>query len=287
MLVPGDVLTDADLLALDSRIAEDFGAEATDLLNEKRRIAVQDWLAPQLEAAGFHPTLHRTRHQPSVGMALTAGVYADLTGAMGDATADDVALATRLATPASDALFVGYRQPFHGLYLGMTGTVNALACVSSFTAWTGSQWTSVGAADGTVVEAGKALSGGGRLTWTPPDLWARRAVNGSSAFWVRWQVSSSLTPGTAASQILPIVRSRLSFPVGLYTLGLVYLGGASGRRGAWLEQAGDYQARAEKALASVLPLIADEFDTDADDAVSTDDINAGGPSGREWTWERA
>lgn len=287
MISPGDLLTEADLRALDAGINTAFGDSLGLRLIDKRRIAVTDWLMPRLEAAGYRADRLRTRHQPDAAFGFTGGVYTDLAAACGSATADDVALASLWATPASDALFLGHGRPFLGLFLGLTGTLNANASVLSVAAWNGQAWTSVaGLADGTVAAAGKTLSGGGRVTWRLPDDWVERAINGARAYWVRLQVSAALTAGTTANQALPILRSRLTHPTALHALSLIYREGASSRRGAWLEQADSYAEQAQAALDAVLPLVVDEFDADADDAVGPTEADAARPADARWSLER-
>lgn len=288
MLSPADVLTDADLGTLQDELELEFGDQTTDLLIEKRRIAVLDWLSPRLEAAGYVPARHRTRVQPAAAWGYTASAYTNLTTAAGDDAAADVALSTVLATPSTDALYVGHTVPFRGLFVRLDGVVNANTSTLTVAAWTGRGWQAVSRLnDDTAVASGKTLSGGGRLSWDTPDEWVPRAVNDVTAYWVKLTVSAALS-ATPAAQILPIVRSRLAQPATLLVASLMHRSGSAGRRGAWLEQAQDEEARAEKALAVILPLIADEFDQDADDAVGANeasDVQAA-RDGVAWSLER-
>jgi hypothetical protein len=286
MLVPIDLVTDADVLALDIRADDDFGATSADL-SEKRRVAVMDWLSPRLEAAGYDPAQHLTRKAPSWAYAHTGSAWDDVTDALSDATADDLDLSDVWVAPAADALYIGLPVAFRGLYVSMADSVNANSAVNSLTYWNGSKWQGVTSlADGTVVATGKAFSGGGRLTWEPPEDWAIRAVNEQAGCWVRLQVSSSLTAGTAVGQMLPIVRSRLTNAVAHYTLGLIYREGMAGTRGNWDEKAKAFTDIAEKELALVLPLIADEFDVDEDQAVSAAEVDSVTEHNKVFTWER-
>lgn len=288
MIFPGDLLTDADLRALDSRLDNDYGETLIPTLVEKRRVAVQDWLVPKLETFRYAPAQHQTRVRPVAAFGYTGGVYTDVCGALGDATAGDLDLAQLWATPATDALYVAASRPFVGLSVSMVGTGNSAASVATVSVWSGSGWAAVPQlADGTRVALGKSFSGGGRFSWALPEEWAPRLVNGAGPYvWARLTVDVAPSAGTAADQILPVVRSRLTYPLALYTLSLIYREGASGRRGGWLEQADSYAEQAEKQLAAVLPLIGDEFDTDADGAVTAADASPV-PDLRGWSLERA
>jgi hypothetical protein len=289
MLSPGDLLTDTDLLALDPTLEDLFGTTGLEArLAEKRRIAVLDWLGPQLEAAQFLPEQHRVRHAASKVFGFTAAAYTDETTACADDTEDDVDLSAVWATPASDALYVGYTRPYAGLFVGLTGTsVNANTATAAVSVWDGTQWAAVSSlTDTTHKTTGVSLSGGGRLTWTPPDDWVPRSLNDSTLlFWTRLMVNTAVTAGTSVNQVLPIVRSRLTYPVALYALSLLYRDAAKGRQGRWMEEAEAAQKQAEAQLGAVLPLITDEFDLDASGAVTTSE-DAPGSGGTAWVMRR-
>jgi hypothetical protein len=286
MLIPADLVTDEDLTALDGRVDDDFGA-TSDLLSEKRAIAVQDWLSPRLEAAGYQPWRHLTRRAPEVARQYTGAAYTDVADAVSNQTLDDLALETVFVAPATDCLYIGSREPFRGLWVEMVSTVNANTAVSSLTYWNGQRWQGLSRySDGTVT-TGKAFAGGGRLTFTRPDDWTRRAIDDEVAYYVRLQVNSPLSAATKVSQLLPIVRSRLTHPAALYALSLVYREGQVGSRGAWEEKAAAYADLADQALQVALPLCADEFDVDDDQAVSRAEASSVTGYGDFWTLERA
>lgn len=139
----------------------------------------------------------------------TGSAYTDISTAAADETVDDVVLSTVLATPASDRLLIGADWQFEGVFFRLLDTVNAAASTMSIEYWNGA-WTTMTAAnwqvaDGTSV-GGATLNKTGRFTWTVPWDWERREVNseGSPFYWVRVKVSSALTSGTAASQILTV-----------------------------------------------------------------------------------
>lgn len=286
MLIPADLVTDADLRQLMPEMEAEFGTtDALSFLLDARQTAVVDWLAPRLEAAGYQPALHRTWKAPLYAYGYTSSAYTDYTTEAGDEDADDLPLVAIFATPASDCLYVGLGQPFTGLHIRCDGTVNSTASVLTVKVWSGREWAGVpGLDDQTAVAAGKTLSGGGDVRWTLPDRWALLAIDGETAYWA--QITLSVTPsaGTVATQVLPIVRSRLAYAALLYTKSLLHRQGSAGRRGAWLEQGQDEDAQAEKALGVVLPLITDEFDSNADGAVTTGDEAT--RSGWGWTLER-
>ena len=272
-LIAADLVTDLDVLALDVRALSDFGTgNAT--LSDKRRVAVTDWLAPRLEQAGYQAYRHLARRTPDAAWGYTASAYTDRAGVLGDATIDDVNVNSLFITAGSDALYVGSRQPFRGLYVGMADAVNTTASVSSLSYWNGA-WSAVtSVVDGTVLSAGKTLSGSGRITWSQPDDWFQRAVNNSPAYWARMQVSVRPSTGAAVGQVLPLARSRLTLPAALYTLHLLYAEGIAGTRGDWADKADRYEKKADTALTLALPLIGDEFDVDDTGAVDRVEVNS-------------
>lgn len=287
MIIPGDLLTDSDLWAIEDRMSEEFGDQTRTLLVTCRRQAVLDWLSPRLEAGGYYPARLRTRHQPLYGFAYTASAYSDVTTKLGDSSASDVDLRTVLATPASDFLYVGHRIPFSGLFIGMTGTVNATASVITVCVWNGSAWVPVPSqVDETTVQTGMCLSGGGRITWLAPDDWAERSVNSRSAYWARVQISNALSGSVPVNQVLPIVRSRLAGPVYSYVLSLMGRAASSTRRGNWSEFADKHETQAERALDLVMGLIVDEFDMDGDDAVGPTEVVGRSDAVSSWSIER-
>jgi hypothetical protein len=282
MLTPGDLLTDAMLEALDSKLALDFGETVADRLADVRRVAVADWLSPRLERAGYAPSRHRTRRAADAVFGYTGSAYTDYTGAA-------VPLATVLATVATDALYVGLRTPFQALWLGLADHLSTVTAVASLAAWNGTAWASLSSVtDGTQATAGKPFSGGGRFSWWVPEDWPTRAVNGQTYHWLKLTTSVTPTAATSADVVHPIVRSRLSYPASLFALSVVYRDAASTRRGAWLDQAKVYEDMATQALEVVLPLVKDEFDVTGDEIAGLADANVEteGPAIGAWSLER-
>ena len=111
---PNDLLTDADLVAYEKNILTQFAQ--TDW-HDLRSKALEDWLFPLLEGRGFDPSRLRTRHTNPTVFGYTSAVYASQDTA-------SVNLATVLAG-ANDALLVGFTQPFRGIVLPMTDSVNS------------------------------------------------------------------------------------------------------------------------------------------------------------------
>lgn len=269
-LIASDLVSDLDLVGLDARALDDFG-EAT--LDEKRRFAVEDWLAPAIEARGHRPETHRARRAPDACYSQISSVTADLTTAAADTTADDIPLGTIFTGgDATDALLVMLRKPYRGLYVGVEEAPNAVAAISSPVLWSGA-WTGVTSlVDGTVVGS-VGLAQGGPITWKRSDVWSPRIFANTFGYWSKIHVAS-LTSTTAARHVLPLVRSRLSYPTALYTLGLLY-------QGAWGSAGGDWEAKsdrlfsmAETELQKVVGMIADEFDVDQTGAVEATEVNS-------------
>lgn len=287
-LIPADLLTDLDVLALDVRATSDYGTgNAT--LSEKRRVAVTDWLRPRVEQAGYPAHRHMTRRAPDAAWQLTGGAYTDRISALGDYTSDDLDLNDVFVTVGTDALYVGSREPFRGLYVALVDSLNTVASVASVTYWNGAWTAPASLIDGTIATSGKSFSGSGRITWSLPDDWHVRPVNNSPAYWARLTVSARPTDETRVGQVLPLSRSRLTYPAACYTLGLLYQEGIGNQRGDYAAKADRFFAEADRALAVALPLAQDEFDVDATGAVDRLEVNSLARvsyHGSLYSWER-
>jgi hypothetical protein len=104
---PTDLVSDADLTAYESKILTSFNVSDW---AEKRRRALEDWLAPILRGRGYDLARLRTRFEPEAVLGFTGAAYTDKTAAATDATTDDVDLAAVFATPGTDALYIGSTQ---------------------------------------------------------------------------------------------------------------------------------------------------------------------------------
>lgn len=275
---PNDLVTDQDLVAYESEVLTRFGQVSW----ETRRLkAIEDWLGPILRGQGYQIEHLRTRHEADQVWGFTGGAYSNLTGAAANTTADDLDLAAILATPATDAIFIGSTQQFRGLSVRMLETVSAQAGTLTVSYWNDA-WTALTVTDGTEKTEGTPFSGGGSMTWRVPSDWVKRSVNDSDRlYWVRLQLSATPTPGTAG-QIGVIRRSLLCAPVTFRTLTLIMREAPTGGTGPWTEKALWYETEADAALQRALPHLAGEFDTDGDDLINVDeeaDNPSGGPIG--------
>lgn len=135
----------------------------------------------------------------------TGGVYSDVTAATGDDTPADMAVATILATPASDRVYLGAAWTFDGALAVLTGTRNAAASVLTVKYSGPTGWTTLSATDGTA-SGGATFAQSGRITWEAPADWQRQRLNGTGDefFWIELSVSAVLTAGTTATQVLGI-----------------------------------------------------------------------------------
>ena len=106
---PQDLVTDADLVAYDSRILTQFGRVDW---ADRRTKAIEDWLWPQLRVANFDPERFRTRYTPDA--VLYGAGLTDVTGAATSATTDDLNLAT-IFSSGTAYLYVGSARPFRGI----------------------------------------------------------------------------------------------------------------------------------------------------------------------------
>lgn len=279
-MLPGDLVTDLDLLALDTQCATDFGGSS---LQTKRRVAVEHWLRPQLEQAGYQPWHLRTRRAFELAWGLCAGTYTDLVEAFDDIEGTSP-VASLVVTPSSDCLYLGLREPFRGLHVGLEDAVNSTAGVASLTYWAGT-WKAFGSLVDDTKVSGLSLAKAGRVDWTVPDDWYPRAVNDEVAYYVRVQVSSPCAPA-ALTHVSALVTSRLTYPVARYALSLLYAEGSGSSRGRWADKAETWAKLAQAELDRVLPLVRDEFDIDATDTVDRVEASSVVPVGDVFGWER-
>ncbi len=261
---PADLVSDVDLRDYEEAILSNFGPSTW---QARRTKALEDWLFPILKGAGFDPYKLRTRAEVTQAFAYTSSAYSDVTGATKDTTADDVNLAAIFATPSTDALYIGSKQPFRGLFFRLLDTVSSAAGVLSVKYFNGN-WEPITVADGTVQVTGKTLSAGGSVTWVLPVDWMTRSVNGSDAlYWAKVTVSAVPT-GAKAGQIGVIRSSALRAPATFRTLQLIFQEAPTGADGPWMLKAEFYKGEADSALTRALLIIGGEFDTDASDLIS-------------------
>lgn len=282
---PNDLLTDADLRDYEAAVMTSFGQTSW---QAKRTKALEDWLFPILKAHGFDPFKLVTRAEPAQVFGYTSSVYTDKTGDAKSTTEDDLNLAAVFASVGSDALYVGSKQPFKGLFFRMSDSVSSATGVMTVAYWNGN-WEALTIDDKTVQTAGKTLSAGGSVTWLLPVDWQTRAVNSSNAYyWVK--VTLSATPTSAkAAQVSPIRSSSLRAPATFRTLELIFREAPTFEDGPWLEKADYYKGQADDALQRALTIVGGEFDTDQSDQISeteegqTEEEAGGGP----WVLQRA
>lgn len=279
---PADLVTDLDILAVDRLALTDFGV--TDLV-AKRQVAAA-WVGQRVEQAGYRLWQHRTRKAADAVYGDDGTTSTDYTAAALDTTDADVPLSSICAVPSSAAVYIGHRDPFKGVYVGVVDSVNANSCVLSAQVWTGA-WSHVNSLqNGTEATASVPFSGGGTLAWQQPDTWVRRTLNNSLLYWAKLTINSPITAATAANQLAPIVTSRLTLPATYYTLGLLYQESYGSQRGQWAEKAKTLFDAAEAQLGIALPLIGDEFDVSGDDAVERAEVSSVTAAGSFAIWER-
>lgn len=272
MLIARDIVLDSDVLALDGRATSDFG-EDNRLLDDKRRVAVGQWLTNHLGQRGYPAHRHSVRRAPDAVYGQVSSVTTNYTSHATNVTADDVPLGTIFTgADATDALYVMYRAPFRGLYVGVHESVNAVAQASSPTFWAG-QWTGVSSLVDDTRIGDASFARGGNLAWQIGDDWSQRVFANTFGYWAKVFVGS-LTSTTAATQITPIVPSKLTYPASLYTLGLLYQDAWSSQRGDWGEKSERLFAMAETEIERVLDVLEDEFDIDNTGAVEITEVNS-------------
>ena len=278
---PNDLVSDSDLTAYERKILTQHGAADW---QSRRQKALEDWLFPQLEARGFLPHRLRTRFEIDHARSVTSSVETDRTTAI--KTEGGVNLATVLAA-SGDSLYIGSSVPFRGLSVRMQDSVNAVAATLTVSAWCDA-WAALTVSNGTVTGT-KPFTKGGAITWSLPEGWVERTLQGEGPyFWVKLALSATMTAGTVIGPVSVIRRSRLCAPAALRTLALIYREAPTAQDGPWEQKAIWYEQEADKAFARVVESIGGEFDTDASDVVDADeqDQTAEEVNGGGFRWER-
>lgn len=298
MLRVEDILTDLDVLAVDSEATTDFGdVSSLTRLSDKRRIAVDDWLAGKLQSAGLNPRLHSTRRTPKSLLYQVAGnSLLALDIASKGSTPWDASSIWASNSPTADYLYVGTDRHFRSLFLTMLDGVNANS-LSIFTVeyWNGGRWAEVQSlVDATMSAATISLSGGGMVQFHQPDNWCPRplatdgAVTGDWLYWARLGLNRRPTAGSMLYQVLPVTMSRMALPAAWQCLGMLYEEAYAGNRGQWAEKADRAFKRANDTFEMVRGLLSDEFDSDLSQSVDPGDASSAVPAYnyRLNTWER-
>jgi hypothetical protein len=277
-----DLLTDEDLISYERNILTQFGA--TDW-QARRTKTIEDWLFPILRGQGHDPNRLRTRYECDQVYGYTGATYVDHTGASKDTTVEDINLATVFATAGSDALYIGSKVKFRGIFLRLLDSVSAVASVMTVQYWSGG-WEAVAVLDRTSIN-GKTLASGGAVTWTLPVDWAVRNISTTNGlYWVKVTVSATPT-GAVASQIGTIRSSALRAPTTFRTLQLIFQEAPTGGDGPWADKAAFYRTEADAALQRAMPILGGEFDTDESDLIGEDEAAETTASSSEgFLWER-
>ncbi len=282
---PNDLLSDADLLAYERTVLQQFAV--TDW-TAKRAKTLEDWLRPQMVAHGFNPDRLRTRFVADAVFANTSSTFSDVTDAAENATADDINLATILAS-SSDYLAIGSTQQFRGLSIRMLDAVNTVAGTLTVEVWC-DEWRAVTVTDTTQATIGKPFSRGGSLSWVVPSEWVLRTLNSSDPYyWARIKLSAAPT-GAKFGQVSCIRRSVFTAPAALRTLAMVFFEAPVSHKSPWLEKARFYEREADASLNRAWALAGGEFELSdpIGDAVTQDDAaNTSDQAGSPLRWERS
>lgn len=282
MLNTEDIVTLADVLTLDTTALIAFGVTtpvAASSIQDKRGVAVQQWLRQELIKAGYVPDRHSLRMAPASAYRYTGGSWVDITSSCASET-EELDLDTALVTPGSDFLY--FRSGFvpKALQVVMQDSVNVnTLSFNSLQYWNGHRWQAFSSLTDATVAASIAFSGGGAISWQRPTDWDRRSVNGETewGYWTRLTTSRALSAGTKATQLLTLKPSVLMLPAAYKALHLLY-------SEAWGAQPSEYQAKAKEygtmakdALASALSGVVDEFVAPGEEAVKPDSDQSNRP----------
>lgn len=269
------LVTDRDLARLEPQATDGAAPWGQVTWPEQRAAAKQDlkiWIDldfPEVVSASDR-VLDRWACDYAFGY--TGSAYSDQTVNAKSDTPDDVALATILATPGTDRVYLGAAWTFDGIAAVLTATRNANTSALTVKYSGPTSWTTLTATDGTAV-SGATFAQSGRIIWTAPSDWQRQRLNGTGDefFWIELSVSAALTTGTTATQ-LAAVRA----PEGLkrcatyLTLGHIYNGLAtqSPAEEMWRQQADKYFAMAKDLYAGLKARAGIWLDLDKDGAVT-------------------
>jgi hypothetical protein len=263
---PGDLLSDDDLLAYESTLAQTFNRVEWD---DKRSLAIEHWMFPILRANGYQPENLRTRYEPDAVWAYTASTFTDDTGDATNETSDDLNLATIFATALTDAIYVGSERAFRGVSWRVLDSPSAVTGTVTVSYWA-DQWVPIGMTDQTT-QGGVLFARGGSMTWRVPSDWVKRPLSTSvSLYYVKVQVSATPT-AAKAGQLGVIRRSSLCAPLAFRTLALIMREAPSSGAGPWADKAVWYENEANAALERALRLVSSEIDTDVSDQVSEEE----------------
>lgn len=286
---PNDLVSDRDLMNYEANILTQFGQSSW---LDRRTKALEDWLWPILKANNLDPTRLRTRFEAEQVWAVTSAVFTDRTTSARDTVEDDLDLAAILATPSTDAIYVGSVSPFRGLHWRILDAVNSNPSVLTVSYWADA-WTAFTLKDGTDKAGGTPFSGGGSMIWGLVPDWTIRTINQSDPLYWAKITLSAVPIGAKATQIGVIRRSCLAAPATLRTLMMIFREAPTAMDGPWDKKSAYYEAEADLALERALAIVGGEFDTtdpvtptdlvSAEDAKQTTEEAAGG---RNWTWER-
>lgn len=266
---PNDLVSDQDLADYEAAIMTSFGQTSW---QTRRTKVLEDWLFPILKANSLDPHRLRTRFEPDVVLGYTGAVYTDKTTSAKDDTADDLNLASIIATPGTDALYIGSVAPFRGLHWRILDNVSAVSGTLTVARWNDA-WTSLAVSDKTCKSTGKPFSGGGSMVWPMAGDWVIRTLNGSQPlYWVKVTLSATPT-GAIATQVGCIRRSSLAAPAALRTLMAIFREAPTSQDGPWEKKAEYYEKEADLALQRALAIVGGEFDT-ADPAKLSDLVSA-------------
>lgn len=240
------LVTDDDLGAIEpSATAETapWGATTWPAQRDQARRELGVWIDADFGPGATDRVLDRW--SPTAAFRSTSGALVDILSDVANDTEEDVDVAAALATPATDALYIGLDSLYSGLEVQLLDSLNAAPSALSVAYWGPAGWTALTIQDGTALN-GATCARSGRVQWDLPDNWARRRFGGSADehFFVRLMVSHALTPGTAATQILPARPSEgLRLVAARLALSIVFMGLAAQAADptAWVNRADLYR----------------------------------------------
>jgi hypothetical protein len=137
-------------------------------------------------------------------------LYTDLTNTYDG----DSATKENMKLPTEDYLYIGHGTKFNKISVEI-GTANDIASVMTGAYWNGSAWTAVDIVDGTDVggDTLKKTATVGDITFTIPNEadWKTCAVNGTTTYWFRLDVSVDLSTVFSIEEITVTRQNNITF----------------------------------------------------------------------------
>lgn len=130
------------------------------------------------------------------------GTFTDYTTQINDATDADVLFFDAVGVQqVGDAFYIGDANKFYGMRFDRAGCTAGVAGVVVKEYWNGSAWTTLPNQYDQTSSLTSTVADNHTLAWrTDLPLWTTTTVNGQSAYWIRWRLTTVYTTNPTVSQ---------------------------------------------------------------------------------------